>query len=77
VIIARLVSVEDFGIASTFALVMFLVEVMPAMSLDRLIIQARDGYSAAFKSTAQAPLLAAWWLMPEFTPWTNLLLQRW
>jgi O-antigen/teichoic acid export membrane protein len=54
VIIARFISVEDFGIASTFALIMFLVEVMSQMSLDRLIIQAKDGCSAAFQSTAQA-----------------------
>src|SRR5687768_16809349 len=43
VIIARLISVEDFGIASTFAITMALVEMASNFSLDRLVVQDRDG----------------------------------
>ena len=43
IIIARLISVEDFGIASTFAITMAMVEMASTLSLDRLVVQARDG----------------------------------
>jgi O-antigen/teichoic acid export membrane protein len=42
-IIARLISVEDFGIAATFALSMAIVEMMSALGLQQQIVQARDG----------------------------------
>jgi O-antigen/teichoic acid export membrane protein len=53
VAIARLISVEDFGIASTFAITMALIEMMSYIAIDRLIIQARDGGSEQLQSTAQ------------------------
>ena len=54
IIIARLISVEDFGIASTFAITMALVEMASSLSLDRLLVQARDGEAAHFLSTLHA-----------------------
>lgn len=42
-IIARLISVEDFGIAATFAISMAVVEMMSALGLQQQIVQAKDG----------------------------------
>lgn len=42
-IVARLISVEDFGIASTFALSMAVVEMLSALGLQQQIVQAKDG----------------------------------
>jgi O-antigen/teichoic acid export membrane protein len=54
VVIARLISVEDFGIASTFAITMALVEMASNFSLDRLVVQARDGDEPQLLSTLHA-----------------------
>ncbi|MFW6028022.1 MAG: oligosaccharide flippase family protein [bacterium] len=54
IVIARLVSVEDFGIASTFAITMALVEMASNFSLDRLVVQARDGDEPRLLSTLHA-----------------------
>jgi O-antigen/teichoic acid export membrane protein len=42
-IVARLISVEDFGIAATFAISMAVVEMMSALGLQQQIVQAKDG----------------------------------
>jgi len=42
-IVARLISVEDYGIAATFAVSMAVVEMMSALGLQQQIVQARDG----------------------------------
>ena len=42
-IVARLISVEDFGIASTFAISMAIVEMMSTLGLQQLIVQDTDG----------------------------------
>ena len=54
IVIARLISVEDFGVASTFAITMALVEMASNFSLDRLLVQARDGDEPEFLSTLHA-----------------------
>lgn len=54
IIIARLISVEDFGIASTFAITMAMIEMASNMSLDRLVVQARDGEERLLLSTLHA-----------------------
>ncbi len=46
VLIARLVGVENFGIAATFALVVAAMEATSALSGDRFIVQDRDGGSS-------------------------------
>ncbi len=43
VLIARLISVENFGIASTFAIAIGVIEMLSNVSLDRMIVQAKDG----------------------------------
>jgi O-antigen/teichoic acid export membrane protein len=42
-IVARLISVEDYGIAATFALSMAVVEMLSALGLQQQIVQAKDG----------------------------------
>lgn len=54
VLIARLISVEDFGIAATFAITMAVVEMTSNIAIDRLIIQAKDGDEPRFQATGHA-----------------------
>ena len=51
--IARLVSVEDFGIASTFAIAMALIDMSANIGINRLIVQAKDGHSEEFQASLQ------------------------
>lgn len=51
IVIARLLSVEDFGIASTFAITMAIIEMTSNVALDRLIVQAKDGEDSKFQAT--------------------------
>lgn len=43
ILVARLISVEDFGIAATFIVMLSVMDLVSSMSLDRLVVQARDG----------------------------------
>jgi len=43
VILARLIPVEDFGIVSTLVITVAFFELMSALALDRLLVQAKDG----------------------------------
>lgn len=54
IIIARLISVEDFGIAATFAMTMSLIEMASNLALDRLLVQAPDGHAPRMLATAHA-----------------------
>jgi len=54
VLIARLISVEDFGIASTFAIAMAVFEMTSNIGLDRMLVQAKDGARPTFQRTAHA-----------------------
>ncbi len=54
IIIARLISVEDFGIASLFALTMAAVEVAGNLSVDKIIIQDKNGNDEQFQSSGHA-----------------------
>lgn len=56
VLIARLIGVEDFGIASTLAIAVSAVEATSYIALDRLLVQAKDGEASEFMSTAHAIL---------------------
>jgi O-antigen/teichoic acid export membrane protein len=51
VIVARLISVEDFGIASTFATAMALIDMSANIGINRLIVQAKDGHSEEFQAS--------------------------
>jgi O-antigen/teichoic acid export membrane protein len=48
VLLARLIGVEDFGIASTFALLMALVQTLSDLGLRALVVQDREGDSPGF-----------------------------
>lgn len=54
VIIARLLSVEDVGIAATFAMTTSLMQMTSNLALDRLIVQAPDGDEPRLQAAAQA-----------------------
>jgi O-antigen/teichoic acid export membrane protein len=52
-LIARMLSVEDYGIAATFALVMTLIEMATALGLQTQIVQSRDGDNPDFQAALQ------------------------
>ncbi len=54
IIVARLISTDDFGIASTFFISISLFEMISNLSVDRLLVQAKDGDDPQFQATAQA-----------------------
>jgi len=54
IIIARLITVEDFGIASLFALTMSAVEIAGNLSVDKLIIQNKNGDNERFQASGHA-----------------------
>lgn len=58
IIIARVISVEDFGIAMLFALTMSAIEMASNLAIDKMIIQDEDGDSECFQSSGQAFQLA-------------------
>jgi acetyltransferase-like isoleucine patch superfamily enzyme/O-antigen/teichoic acid export membrane protein len=51
-IIARLLTKADYGIASTFALTVTMLEMITNLSVDRIIVQAEGGDAPIFQSTA-------------------------
>ena len=53
IIVARLVSPDDFGIAATFAITVSLLEMLSDLAADKLLIQARDGDDENLQATAQ------------------------
>jgi O-antigen/teichoic acid export membrane protein len=53
IIVARLISVEDFGIASTFAMAMALIDMSANIGVNRLIVQSKDGNSEEFQASLQ------------------------
>jgi len=52
-IVARLIPVEDYGIAATFAVTMALVEMSTQFGLQQQIIQSKDGEDIRFQSALQ------------------------
>lgn len=57
ILVARLISVEDFGIASTFAILFAVIETLGNISLNKLIVQDADGEDPAFQGTLHATQL--------------------
>jgi O-antigen/teichoic acid export membrane protein len=53
IILARLISPANFGIAATFAITFSLFEMLSNLSTDRLLVQATDGDEPKLQSTAQ------------------------
>ena len=58
IILARLLSQEDFGIAAVFATILSLLEMVSNLSASTLIVQASDGDEPALQNTAQFTLAA-------------------
>jgi O-antigen/teichoic acid export membrane protein len=52
-IIARLISVENYGIAATFAILIAIVEMMSQLGLQQMIVQDKDGESPDFQAGIQ------------------------
>jgi len=52
-LVARLVSIEDYGIAATFAISMAVVEMMSGFGLQQLIIQDEKGDKSEFQAGLQ------------------------
>lgn len=52
VIIARLLNPEDMGIAATFAITITLLEMISNLSVDIILVQAKDGDDPTFQGTA-------------------------
>lgn len=52
-IVARLISVEDYGIAATFAISMAIVEMITALGLHQLIVQDSKGNDPALQAGLQ------------------------
>lgn len=53
IIVARLISLEDYGIATTFVLAMTLVEMMSALGLQQQMVQDKNGDDPAFQAALQ------------------------
>ncbi len=54
VVVARLISVEDFGVAATFAITMAFIEMMTQLGMDWMIVQDKDGNSPRMQKSLQA-----------------------
>lgn len=52
-VIARLITVEDYGIAATFAISMAVVEMMSQLGLQQQIVQAKEGEDTRFQAGLQ------------------------
>jgi len=52
-IIGHLLSPRDFGIASTFAITVSIIEMASDMGIDKLLLQAKDGNDTLLQNTAQ------------------------
>ena len=52
-IIARMIPVADYGVASTFAIAMAVVEMASALGLQQQIIQAKNGEDSRFQAALQ------------------------
>lgn len=53
IILARLISPANFGIAATFAMTFSLLEMLSNLSADKLLIQAKEGNEPELQSSAQ------------------------
>ncbi len=56
IIIARMLSPHDVGIAATLAITLSLIELVADVSIDKLLIQAKDGDDPRLQASCQAAL---------------------
>lgn len=78
ILIARLISVEDFGIAATFAITMALIEMMTQFGLQQMIVQDRKGNDENVQTGMHAfqafrGVLAGLFLFLIAAPYANFL----
>lgn len=52
-LVARLISVEDYGIAATYAIAMAVVEMASALGLQQQIVQSKEGDDPRFQNALQ------------------------
>ena len=52
-IVARMISVSDYGVAAAFAMTFSLLELISSLALDKLLIQSKDGDEPSLQRTAQ------------------------
>ncbi len=57
ILVARMISVEDYGIASTFIIAIAFIELMADLGLERMVVQDRAGDSRRFIGTIQAMMV--------------------
>lgn len=58
VIFARILSEADFGVAATFALTLTSLELVANLSIDRVIVQSKDGDDPEFQAVAHTVQIA-------------------
>ena len=63
ILLARLVSVEDYGIASTFIIAIAFIELIADLGLERMVVQDRSGESRKFVGTIQTIMVARGFLL--------------
>ena len=63
ILLARLVSVEDYGIASTFIVAIAFIELMADLGMERMVVQDRDGESRHFIRTIQSMMVIRGFLL--------------
>jgi O-antigen/teichoic acid export membrane protein len=52
-ILARILTETDFGVAATFAMVVTFLEALSNFAADKIIVQAKEGQTLSFQATAQ------------------------
>ena len=57
-IVARILSPDDFGVAATFTLIMTTLQMISDMAFGRFIVQASDGDSPVLQNTTHSVMLA-------------------
>lgn len=63
ILLARLVSVEDYGIASTFIIAIAFIELLADLGMERMVVQDRQGNSRKFVGTIQTIMVARGFLL--------------
>jgi O-antigen/teichoic acid export membrane protein len=54
VIVARIIGVENFGVAATFSVTIAILDIVGNLSVDKLLVQAQDGDDERLQSAAHA-----------------------
>jgi O-antigen/teichoic acid export membrane protein len=54
VIVARIIGVENYGVAVTFSITVSIFDMLGSLSVDRLLIQAKDGNNPEFQATGHS-----------------------